>query len=85
MDELSIEEIFQNTIKDTSLAVYRGVAKRKHIQRDWQEKKDFYYMDTGYFGNFISPGNSGGRKLFHRIYKNDLKKHWLENYPSDRW
>jgi hypothetical protein len=85
MDELSIEEIFQNTIKDTSLAVYRGVAKRKHIQRDWQEKKDFYYMDTGYFGNFISPGNSGGRKLFHRIVKNDLQKHWLENYPSDRW
>jgi hypothetical protein len=85
MDELSIEEIFQNTIKDASTEVYRGVAKRKHIQRDWQEKKDFYYLDTGYFGNFMSPGNPGGRKLFHRIVKNDLQKHWLENCPSDRW
>jgi hypothetical protein len=42
-------------------------------------------MDTGYFGNFISPGNPGGTKLFHRIVKNDLQKHWLEKYPDDRW
>ncbi len=42
-------------------------------------------MDTGYFGNFVSPGNPGGRKLFHRIVKNDLQKHWLENRPVDRW
>jgi len=85
MDELSIEEIFQNTIKSASLDVYRGVVKRKHIQRDWREKKDFYYIDTGYFGNFVSPGNPGGRKLFHRIVKNDLQKHWLENRSGDRW
>ena len=42
MDELSIEEKFQNTIKGASLDVYRGVVKRKHIQRDWEDKKDFY-------------------------------------------
>jgi len=85
MDELSIEEKFQKTIKDTSIDVYRGVVKRKHIVKDWQEKKDFYYIDTGYFGNFTSPGNPGGKKLFHRIVKNDLQKHWLENHSSDRW
>jgi hypothetical protein len=85
MDELSIEDMFRKTIKDESLDVYRGVVKRKHIQRDWKDKKDFYYVDTGYFGNFISPGNPGGKKLFHRIVKNDLQKHWLENHPSDRW
>jgi len=85
MDELSIEDMFRKTIKDESLDVYRGVVKRKHIQRDWKDKKDFYYVDTGYFGNFISPGNPGGKKLFHRIVKNDLQKHWLENCPSDRW
>jgi hypothetical protein len=85
MDDLSIEEIFEKTIKGTSLGVYRGVVKKKHIQRDWQNKKDFYYLDTGYFGNFMSPGNPGGKKLFHRIVKNDLQKHWLENHPSDRW
>ena len=85
MDDISIEETFRNTIKGASLDVYRGVAKRKHIQRDWQDKKDFYYIDTGYFGNFASSGNPNGRKLFHRIVKNDLQKHWLENYPKDRW
>jgi hypothetical protein len=85
MNELSVEEIFQNTIKDGSRDVYRGVAKRKYIQQHWHDKKDFYYMDTGYFGNFASPGNPSGKKLFHRIVKNDLQKHWLENCPSDRW
>ena len=85
MDELSIEEKFQKTIKGASIDVYRGVVKRKHIVKDWQEKKDFYYIDTGYFGNFTSPGNPGGKKLFHRIVKNDLQKHWLENHSSDRW
>lgn len=80
-----LEEKFQNTTKGASLDVYRGVVKRKHIQKNWQDKKDFYYIDTGYFGNFISPGNPGGKKLFHRIVKNDVQKHWLETYPSDRW
>ena len=33
----------------------------------------------------MSPGNPGGKKLFHRIVKNDVQKHWLENHPNDRW
>ena len=68
-----------------NISVFEGITKRKHIHRHWQEKKDFYYMDTGYFGNFVSPGNPSGKKLFHRVVKNDVQKHWLENHPSDRW
>ena len=79
------EEVFKNSIPGTAPPIFRGVVKRKYIQQHWQDKKDFYYMDTGYFGNFISPGNPGGKKLFHRIVKNDLQKHWLEKYPIDRW
>ena len=79
------EELFRKSIPGSSPSIFRGVVKRKHIQQHWQDKKDFYYMDTGYFGNFISPGNPGGKKLFHRIVKNDLQKHWLEKYPDDRW
>ena len=79
------EELFRNSIPGTAPPIFRGVVKRKYIQQHWQDKKDFYYMDTGYFGNFISPGNPGGKKLFHRIVKNDLQKHWLEKYPIDRW
>jgi hypothetical protein len=79
------EEVFRKSIAGVAPSIFRGVVKRKHIQQHWQDKKDFYYMDTGYFGNFISPGNPGGKKLFHRIVKNDLQKHWLENHSSDRW
>jgi hypothetical protein len=79
------EELFRKSIPGSSPSIFRGVVKRKHIQQHWQDKKEFYYMDTGYFGNFVSPGNPGGKKLFHRIVKNDLQKHWLENYPIDRW
>jgi len=79
------EELFKNSIPGVAPSIFRGVVKRKYIQQHWQDKKDFYYMDTGYFGNFISLGNPGGKKLFHRIVKNDLQKHWLEKYPIDRW
>ena len=83
MDE-SLEDTFKQTVP-TEVDVYGGIAKRKHIHRHWQEKKDFYYIDTGYFGNFVSPGNPGGKKLYHRVVKNDVQKHWPENRPSDRW
>jgi len=79
------EKLFRNSIPGSAPSIFRGVTKRKYIQQHWQDKKDFYYIDTGYFGNFTSFGNPGGRKLFHRIVKNDLQKHWLENCPSDRW
>jgi hypothetical protein len=82
MDE-SLDSYFSKTVPNVD--VYSGIVKRKHIQQNWRDKKDFYYLDTGYFGNFISPGNPGGKKLFHRIVKNDVQKHWLENYPIDRW
>jgi hypothetical protein len=68
-----------------NISFFEGITKRKHIHRHWQEKKDFYYMDTGYFGNFVSLGNPSGKKLFHRVVKNDVQKHWLENHPGDRW
>ena len=79
------EELFRKTIPGEVPSVFRGVVKRKHIYQHWQDKKDFYYMDTGYFGNFTSLGNPSGKKLFHRIVKNDLQKHWLEKHSSDRW
>ena len=79
----SLEGCFSQTVPGVD--VYCGIVKRKYIQKNWQDKKDFYYLDTGYFGNFISPGNPGGKKLFHRIVKNDVQKYWVENHPSDRW
>jgi len=81
MDDL----LFGQSIPGEKPSIFRGVVKRKHIHQHWQDKKDFYYIDTGYFGNFVSLGNTSGKKLFHRIVKNDLQKHWLEKHSSDRW
>lgn len=69
----------------TKPTIFRGVAKRKHIQRYWKENKNFYYMDTGYFGNFSSPGNPSGKKLWHRIVKNQLQNSETFHCPPDRW
>ena len=61
-------------------AVIRGIAKRKVIQRCKEEGRDWYYIDTGYFGN-------GKTKLYHRITRNNMqytgKIH--ENCPDDRF
>lgn len=51
---------------DMSPVVIRGIAKRKQIYACWDKGRDFYYIDTGYFGN-------GKRKLYHRIQKNHLQ------------
>jgi hypothetical protein len=80
-----MDDLFRNSIPNASPSIFRGITKRKEIVQHWKENKDFYYMDTGYFGNFASPGNRNGTKIFHRIVKNDVQKHWLENHSIDRW
>lgn len=93
-NDLSWEQIFSKgtkgrvstDINDLSCpTIFRGVVKRKYIQRYWKENRDFYYMDTGYFGNFISPVNPGGKKIWHRIVKNQLQNFEIGDYPPDRW
>lgn len=65
--------------------ILRGVVKRKHIQKCINDNRTFYYMDTGYFGNFVSPGNPSGKKTWHRIVKNQLQNTEIRDFPSDRW
>ena len=63
---------------NNSPVVIRGIAKRKQIHACWETKRDFYYIDTGYFGN-------GKRKLYHRITKNHLQNIYpIINRPRDR-
>ena len=47
-------------------AVFRGITKRKEINSCLSAGRDFYYIDTGYFGN-------RRKKLYHRITKNDVQ------------
>jgi len=65
--------------QDTMIpAVLRGITKRKQMEGCRAAGRDFYYMDTGYFGN-------GKRKLYHRITKNDVQNFGpIIDRPGDR-
>jgi hypothetical protein len=53
--------------------VVRGVTSKSEIVMCQHIQRDFYYIDTGYVGNFPSAGNKSGKKWWHRIVKNDLQ------------
>jgi hypothetical protein len=73
--QLSTWEKQQNTMTP---AVLRGITKRKQMDACRAAGRDFYYMDTGYFGN-------GKRKLYHRITKNDVQNFGpIIDRPGDR-
>jgi len=65
--------------------VVRGVIKKANVDLCVAAKRDFYYIDTGYVGNFPSEGNPNGRKLWHRVVKNENQHCVIRDVPRDRW
>jgi len=63
----------------------RGMTKSRLIKECWATNSTFFYMDSGYFGNYISAFNPTGNKLYHRIVKNNLQHVHVRDVPSDRW
>ena len=60
--------------------VVRGIAKKKVMHKAIEDGRDFYYIDTGYFGNEKT-------KLYHRCVKNGLQFNlpvWRD-CPDDRF
>ena len=60
--------------------VVRGIAKKKVMHKAIEDGRDFYYIDTGYFGNEKT-------KLYHRVVKNGLQFNLpiQQNCPDDRF
>lgn len=69
----------------TNPIVLRGIMKHKIIKRCWEDKRDFRYMDSGYFGNKASRENPHGWKHWHRIVDNDLQHNQVIARPDNRW
>ena len=63
----------------------RSMGKRKLIHWCWDNNHTFYYMDSGYIGNYKSSSNPNGWKLWHRIVKNDVQHNEIIDRPDDRW
>jgi len=57
---------WSKTEQSTTPCVIRGLGRQKAIKNCIENNRDFYYIDTGYFGN-------DKRKMYHRIAKNSLQ------------
>jgi hypothetical protein len=93
MNEISLEEslvrgsggLCTTNILDDKPLVVRGVTSKSEIEQCIAAGRDYYYIDTGYLGNFPSVGNPSGKKIWHRIVKNGLQHPTIKDVPSDRW
>lgn len=70
---------------DKDPILIRSMVKRKLIKQCWKTNRTFYYMDSGYIGNYKNNLNPNGVKFWHRIVKNNLQHNEIIDRPDDRW
>lgn len=75
---------YQTEFGNDSILI-RSMSKRKLIKWCWKNNHTFYFMDSGYVGNYSSDDNPHAWKLWHRIVKNDVQHDTIIERPDDRW
>ena len=73
----------EKDVKDT--IIFRSIVKKDLINYRLENNLPFYYMDSGYFGNYRSDRNPEAKKLWHRIVYNGLQHNKIIERPADRW
>lgn len=69
-----------------SPVLIRGIANGKIAKEVRQRNQDFYFIETGYLGNYRCDNNLTGRKVYHRIVKNDMQHcDRIMDVPDDRY
>lgn len=70
--------VWDRTETNKTPVIVRGVTKRKQMAACEAQGRDYYYIDTGYFGN-------GRKKTYHRITRNAMQATGpVINRPRDR-
>ena len=63
----------------------RGISAGKIIKFVQEHGQDYYFIETGYLGNYRCDNNQTGRKIYHRIEKNNMQQDRIMDVPPDRW
>lgn len=63
----------------------RGITTGNYIKHAAEHGRDYYFIETGYLGNYRSENNQTGRKVYHRIEKNAMQQRRFLDVPDDRW
>jgi len=69
----------------TDPILVRGISAGAYIKHAEQNGRDYYFMETGYLGNYRNENNRTGRKIYHRIEKNAMQQRRFLDVPDDRW
>lgn len=71
--------------KITDPILIRGITTGNYAKHAAENGRDYYFIETGYLGNYRCNNNLTGRKIYHRITKNDMQQNRFLDVPDDRW
>lgn len=63
----------------------RGISSGKIGIYAQEQGQDYYFIETGYLGNYRCENNRTGRKVYHRIVKNAMQHSTIMDVPDDRY